>query len=110
MVDDPLADNPFFVLELPITATAMDVERRGKMLLAKLELGLDAATRYASPSGTRQRTADDVRRAMQALADPLRRLAIEPFASARCVYSEHAHAAVDVDNGEDISSLLWWRA
>ena len=105
---DPLIDNPFFVLELTPTASAMDVERQGKMLLAKLELGLEAAASYPSPIGRRTRTPDDVRRAMQALSDPRRRLAVEPFATARCIDAPHV-GHDDDDDAVDIAPLLWWR-
>ncbi len=118
---DHVADNPFFVLELPPTATPMEIERQGKMILARLELGLASAQTHPSPLGPRPRTADDVRRAMQALADPRRRLAAEPFALAGAAVTASPpadasdHVALDDDNGAghavvvDVSALLWWR-
>jgi len=104
---DPLVDNPFFVLDLPATATAMDIERQGKKLLAMLELGLASVATYSSPLGPRTRTVDDVRRAQQTLQDPARRLAFEAFASA----PRHLDAVARVDvAGADIGAGLWWRA
>jgi hypothetical protein len=114
---DPLAENPFFILELPPTATPMEIERQGKKLLAKLDLGLAAAAMYPSPLGARPRSADDVRRAMQALSDPRRRLAAEPFATTPCLDSgPSGSAGVTAVAGEvvdevmrDASPILWWR-
>jgi len=112
---DPLAENPFFILELPPTATAMEIERQGKKLLAKLDLGLATAASYPSPMGARPRSADDVRRAMQALSDPRRRLAAEPFATTPCL--DVGPEASTVDGASpigavmaDVSPVLWWRS
>lgn len=68
-----LADNPFHVLELPVTATRMEAERAGARLLAMLGVGMDAAATYASPLGPRPRDADLVRRSLDRLRDPARR-------------------------------------
>jgi hypothetical protein len=113
---DHLADNPFFVLELPPTATPMEIERQGRMLLARLELGLASARTRPSPLGPRPRSADDVRRAMQVLADPRRRLAAEPFALATGatvapVDDDHAPPLIGDGDGDavDVAALLWWR-
>ena len=111
---DPLADNPFFVLELAPTATAMEIERQGKKLLAKLELGLSAAASHPSPLGPRARSADDVRRAMQALSDPRRRLAAEAFATTPCLVDAADHAPAAAGHGgrpvlRDVGPMLWWR-
>lgn len=130
---DPVGDNPFFVLELPATATPMEIERQGKMILARLELGLASASAYPSPLGPRARSADDVRRAMRALGDPRIRLAAEPFARAglsrtgasagpRVVAGSAVVDRADVEQADvhddaadprsrfDIGSWLWWRA
>ena len=123
---DPVGDNPFFVLELPATATPMEIERQGKMLLARLELGLASASTYPSPLGPRTRAADDVRRAMRALGDPRRRLAAEPFARAGLsttgaeprprVVAGATGVFGDVDDATDardhfdVGDWLWWRA
>jgi hypothetical protein len=79
---DPLADNPFHVLELTPACTAMEVERQAAKLLAMLALGLAAAATHASPFGPRPRTPEKVREAAAALRDPARRAAFEPWASA----------------------------
>ena len=124
---DPVGDNPFFVLELPATATPMEIERQGKMILARLELGLASATTYPSPLGLRPRTTDDVRRAMRALLDPRTRLAAEPFARAglsrasmepdpRVVAGAATGAGAandddtDLQGRFDVGAWLWWRA
>jgi hypothetical protein len=78
----PLLDNPFFVLDVGVDATPLEIERQGRKLLGMVELGLAAATTYATPLGPRPRTAEALRAAMQALLDPARRLAFEPWAAA----------------------------
>jgi len=103
---DPLVDNPFFVLDLPATATSMDIERQSKKLLAMLELGLASVTTYASPLGPRPRTTDEVRRAQQTLLDPARRLAFEAFAAAPRHTDRVEAVAADA---VDITHALWWR-
>jgi hypothetical protein len=75
-----IADNPFYVLGIPPDATRAELEGAGQRLLAMLELGLEAAASYETPSGRRQRTADDVRRALAELRDPRRRLQHELWA------------------------------
>ncbi|MBM4280318.1 MAG: hypothetical protein FJ137_06015 [Deltaproteobacteria bacterium] len=88
----PLRDNPFFVLALPVTATALEVERQGRKWLAMLELDLPSARTYATPLGRRLRTPDAVRAAMRALNDPAQRPTFEPWAA--------AGAALAVDSGD----------
>jgi hypothetical protein len=116
---DPLAENPFFVLGLEPRATPMEIERQGLMVLAKLELGLEAAAWHKTPFGRRRRSADDVRRAMQALADPQRRLVAEAFADAACSDDDDTNGVgvngvgVGVDDdtdarGVDVAALVWW--
>ena len=106
MAVDPLVDNPFFVLELSPAASAMDIERQSKKLLAMLELGLASVTTYPSPMGPRIRTVDDVRRAQQALLDPARRVAFELFA----VTPRHRETVGgDEAPGVEIAPLLWWQ-
>lgn len=80
-MDGRLADNPFFVLELPVTAGAREVEREAARLLGMLELGLAAAATYPTPLGPRARTVDAVRAAAAELRDPRRRLAAELWAA-----------------------------
>jgi hypothetical protein len=66
-------DNPFFVLELPISATLIDIDRTGRKLIAQLTIGALSAQRYASPFGTRTRDESKVRSAMATLGDPAER-------------------------------------
>lgn len=77
---DKIRDNPFYVLGLRPDATRAEIEREGQKLLGMLELKLSSAARYATPVGTADRTADDVRRAMAELRDPERRLEHELWA------------------------------
>lgn len=77
----PIADNPFYVLDLRPTATAIEVERAGQKLLAMLAVGLDAAKVYLTPLGERPRDEDRVRQALDALRDPRRRALHELWAS-----------------------------
>ncbi len=76
-MNDRWADNPFFVLELPVTATRAEIERAGQKWLGMLELDLSRARIYTTPVGARARTPELVRAAMAELRDPARRLAHE---------------------------------
>jgi hypothetical protein len=69
--------NPFLVLDLPVSAPAETVERKGGLLLAMLAAGLADATIYQSPFGPRERTPEMVREALAELRDPGRRLVHE---------------------------------
>ena len=66
--------NPFWVLDLPPDTPAAKVERRGELLLSMLAVGMTDATRYLTPLGPRERTAENVREALAELRDPNRRL------------------------------------
>ena len=79
----PLRDNPFFVLELPPTATSMEIERQGKKLLSMLDLELQKSLTFPTPFGPQPRTPERVREAVQLLLDPARRLPFEPWAAAQ---------------------------
>lgn len=68
-----LAENPFHVLEVPVTASRVEIERAGARLLAMLGVGMEAARTYPSPLGPRPRDEDRVRRALDRLRDPARR-------------------------------------
>lgn len=74
---DRWADNPFFVLELRVTASRAEVERAGQKFLGMLEVGMAKAAVYTTPLGVRARTAELVRAAMAELRDPERRLVHE---------------------------------
>jgi hypothetical protein len=76
----PIDENPFYLLGLRPDCSRADVEREGTKLLGMLELGLLAAKTYATPSGTAQRDADAVRKAMAELREPRRRLLHELWA------------------------------
>lgn len=79
---DVLRDNAFFILGLPTTASAMEIEREGRKLLGMLELGMADAKEYPTPIGRFERTEAAVRQAMSELRDPRRRLMHELWASA----------------------------
>lgn len=81
MSAERIAKNPFYVLELPVTAGRADIERQGQKLLGMLELGLKQAASYRTPLGSFPRTAEQIREAMADLRDPDRRLAHELWAS-----------------------------
>ncbi|MCA9492970.1 MAG: hypothetical protein KC621_23730 [Myxococcales bacterium] len=81
-VDTPgLLDNPFHVLELSPGCTPMEIERAGNKLLAMLGVNMEAAATYRGPLGPRPRDADLVRRSMDALRDPDRRVVAEFWAA-----------------------------
>ncbi|MBL8944323.1 MAG: hypothetical protein JNK45_14285 [Myxococcales bacterium] len=74
---DRWGDNPFFVLDLPVTATRAEVERAGQKWLGMLEVGMSRAAIYTTPLGVRARTPELVRAAMAELRDPERRIGHE---------------------------------
>ncbi|HHO49359.1 MAG TPA: hypothetical protein ENK18_00445 [Deltaproteobacteria bacterium] len=76
-----IAENPFYVLELRPDATAAEIERAGQKLLAMLEIGLEAAASYPTPLGGMPRDPDQVRRAVDELRDPERRIVHELWAT-----------------------------
>ncbi len=73
--------NPFFVLDVPVSADAAEIERQGGKLLAMLAAGLEEAKQYTTPFGPRARTAEAVRSAMAELRDPGKRLLHEWWAT-----------------------------
>jgi hypothetical protein len=75
-----LAENPFFVLDLPADAPRADVERTAQRLLAELGVGRESAATYRTPFGRAARTTDLVRAAVAELRDPARRVAHEVWA------------------------------
>ena len=83
LINERVTQNPFHVLGLGPEATRAEIEGEGQKLLAMLELGLDGAGRYATPLGDATRTAEDVRRALAELRDPVRRLEHELWARLR---------------------------
>jgi hypothetical protein len=113
----PLAENPFFVLELPPLATPMEIERQGKKLLGMLELQLGSAATFPTPYGPQPRTPERVREAVQLLLDPARRLPFEPWA-AWTPPSSSDPSSSDPSSSEpaptpsrdafDAGALVWW--
>lgn len=81
MSRDRIADNPFYVLQLRPDATSVQIERAGQKLLAMLEVGLEAAASYPTPLGPMPRDPDRVRRALDELRDPRRRIVHELWAT-----------------------------
>ena len=75
-----LAENPFFVLEVPTSATRMEVERAGQKLLAQLAIGVTSVKRYKTPFGEAERDESKVRSALSALRDPEQRAIFELWA------------------------------
>jgi len=76
-----IAENPFYVLGVAVTASRTDTEREGSKLLTMLQLDLKESRSYRSPVGDHPRTAVAVRAAMAELRDPKRRLVHELLAS-----------------------------
>jgi hypothetical protein len=85
--------NPFFVLEVDITASAAEIERAGQRLMAMLNLGAASASRYETPLGIATRDADAVREALALLRDPHERVIFEILAS----LSQGADTRLDED-------------
>lgn len=75
-----LIQNPFFVLEVPTSATRMEVERSGQKLLAQLTIGVASVKRYKTPFGEAERDESLVRSALSALRDPEQRAIFELWA------------------------------
>jgi hypothetical protein len=75
-----ITENPFHVLGVAPEAPRAVIEAEGQKLLAMLEVGLEGAGRYPTPLGPKARTAEDVRRALAELRDPVRRLEHELWA------------------------------
>jgi hypothetical protein len=73
--------NPFFVLEVDITASTAEIERAGQRLLAMLRVGAASASCYETPLGIAMRDADAVREALALLRDPHQRIIFEILAS-----------------------------
>jgi len=76
-----LGENPFYILGVETGAARAVIEREGQKLLGMLELGLSAASTYATPLGMFKRDADQVRWALSELRDPGRRLGHELWAT-----------------------------
>jgi hypothetical protein len=76
-----VSENPFFVLELPVSAGNHDIARQKQKLLGMLELGLSAAKEHTTPLGNKPRSEESVRRAAACLEKPQERIMWELWAS-----------------------------
>ena len=99
-----IAENPFYVLGVAVTASRTDIEREGNKLLSMLQLDLKESKSYRSPVGDHVRTAEAVRAAMAELRDPKRRLVHELLASLP------VSVAVPSAAGAKKNELKWARA
>lgn len=80
--------NPFWILGVPTTASAMDIQRAGQKWLGMLEIGVASASLVETPDGVCSRTPELVRQAMADLRDPERRLVAELWARTPAVEPE----------------------
>lgn len=78
---EQLTRNPFFVLELPVTATAAEIDRQGQKLIGLFALGVASAATYKTPWSREPRTEEDVRAAMSQLRHPDARAVFELWAT-----------------------------
>lgn len=99
---------PFAVLELPVTATAREVERAATKLLGMLALGLADAATYLGPDGPQPRTPEAVRAAAATLRDPRQRLAAELFAAAPGSVPSPPPAPPPADRWDGALAALAW--
>ena len=76
-----LLDNPFLVLDIPASATRIEVERAGQKLLAQLAVRVASVMTYRTPGGVQTRDEDKVRAALSALRDPEQRVLHELWAN-----------------------------
>lgn len=65
---------PFWVLELNCEATASDIEKAARDLIAKIQLGVAGVEQFATPVGFRQRDQYLIREAKALLQNPETRL------------------------------------
>jgi hypothetical protein len=102
-------ENPFFVLGIACDASRIEIEREAQKLLGMLELGFDAAKTYATPLGSRARTAEAVRAAVAALRDPYRRLVAEFWARHAPPMREAVTEQVEAPTSAGVRRALGWR-
>ena len=86
------ADNPFFVLDVPPSASPTDILAAANRWLDALGRGEPAAQTYATPVGPQRRTETAVRHALTRLRDRDARVQFEIWATA---------APADVPDGFD---------
>jgi hypothetical protein len=103
MTREQLADNPFLVLEIAVSASRAEVERAGQKLLAQLTIGVSSVTTYRTPFGLRERDESKVRSALSALRDPEQRAFYELW------HSSDAQADQSVLQGwpQALASIGW---
>lgn len=78
---DRLAINPFWVLDLPPSATGVEVARAAKKIEMMLAAGAEGAELWSCPFGSGRRDLDLVRWAQHELREPPRRVFWEFLAS-----------------------------
>lgn len=100
-----VAQNPFYVLEIPPSASRSDVERAGQRLLALLGIQSASATRYTTPLGELERDAELVRTSLARLRDPRERVLWELWASEAPELVSNG----DSDRYDDAPRLWGWR-
>lgn len=108
MALDPLACNPFFVLELAPDCGPIEVERAGAKLMGLLELGIGGAATYPTPVGRQVRTIEAVREAVASLRDPNSRLYYELWASAASTESL-AVSSGSASAPAAQTRVAWWK-
>lgn len=104
MSPERLAENPFCVLQVPTTASRLEVERAGQKLLSLLAIGSESAQTYQSPLGPRPRSESLVRAAVAALRDPQIRLRHELWTE---VSQEHDLMPLDLEWETAFRSIDW---
>lgn len=75
-----ICQNPFFILELPPSATRGEIERKAQKLLFMLEMGFAEIACYSTPLGQFPRTAENIRHSLVVLRDPKQRIIYEFWA------------------------------
>jgi hypothetical protein len=105
-VVERVAHNPFYVLELPASATRAEIERAGQRWLGLLGVQSEAAGRYRTPLGEQPRDADAVRVALARLRDPRERLLWELWVSEPAVGA----AGLGAGGYEDAARLIGWHS
>jgi hypothetical protein len=109
---DPGADwrnNPFFVLELKVAASRLDVERAAQRLLGFLAIGAQGADEYQTPFGPARRDADTVRQALGRLRDPVQRVRYELWANVPPLVAPEASESLTGSWGAGARALGWGR-
>lgn len=102
----PLADNPFFVLELAPTCGPMEVERAGSKLAGMVALKLKSAASYDTPLGSYPRNEPVIREAVGQLADPNERVFFEVWAGAS---QEDVGTVPSEADKRAQPRVSWWR-